>query len=70
MGVVHVGALAPLDVKTCPAEPVAPDTAKVLLKSMVVNLPVDAVVAPIDILLIVPRLVGAISIDPDPAGFM
>ena len=65
-----MGALAPLDVKTCPAEPVAPDNANVLLKSMVVNLPVDAVVAPMDILLIVPRLVGAISIDPDPAGFM
>ena len=41
-----------------------------LLKSIVVNLPVDAVVAPIDILLIVPRLVGAISIEPEPVGFM
>ena len=41
-----MGALAPLEVKTCPAEPVAPDTAKVLLKSIVVNFPVDAVVAP------------------------
>lgn len=65
-----MGALAPLEVKTCPAEPVAPDTAKVLLKSIVVNLPVDAVVAPIDILLIVPRFVGAISIAPVPVGFM
>ena len=65
-----MGALAPLEVKTCPAEPVAPDNANVLLKSMVVNLPVDAVVAPIDILLIVPRLVGAISIAPVPVGFM
>ena len=65
-----MGALAPLEVKTCPAEPVAPDTAKVLLKSIVVNLPDDAVVAPIDILLIVPRFVGAISIAPVPVGFM
>ena len=46
MGVVQVGALDPLEVKTCPAEPVAPDTAKVLLKSIVVNLPVVGVVAP------------------------
>ena len=65
-----MGALAPLEVKTCPAVPVDPDTANVLLKLMVVNFPVDAVVAPMDILLIVPRLVGAISTDPDPVGFM
>jgi hypothetical protein len=42
----------------------------VLLKSIVVNLAVDAVVAPMDILLIVPRFVGAISIAPVPVGFM
>ena len=56
-----MGALAPLDVKTCPAEPVAPDTANVLLKSMVVNLPVDAVVAPMVVLSIVPALMSAVS---------
>jgi hypothetical protein len=36
----------------------------------VVKAPVDAVVAPMDMLLIVPTLVGAISIEPEPAGFM
>lgn len=70
MGVVQVGALVPFEVRTWPEVPVEPDNANVLLKSIVVNLPVDAVVAPIDILLIVPRLVGAISIEPEPVGLM
>ena len=59
-----------MEVKTCPAVPVDPDTANVLLKLMVVNLPVDAVVAPIAMLSIVPALVGFIWIEPDPVGFM
>ena len=70
MGVVQVGALDALEVKTCPAKPVDPDTARVLLKLMVVNLPVDAVVAPIAMLSIVPALVGFIWIEPDPVGFI
>lgn len=59
-----------MDCNTWPAVPVTPDTANVPLKSMVVNLPDAAVVAPINILLIVPAMVGAISTDPAPAGLM
>ena len=70
MGVTQVGALVPFDCSTWPVEPVEPDSANVPLKSIVVNFPDAAVVAPIDILLIVPRFVGAISTDPEPVGLM
>ena len=66
----QVGADAPLEVNTYPAVPVDPASARVLEMSMVVTLAAAAVVAPIVMLFIVPTLVGAISKDPEPVGFM
>jgi hypothetical protein len=50
--------------------PVDPLTDKVLVNDKVVKYPAAAVVAPIDILLIVPIEVGAISIELTPVGFI
>jgi hypothetical protein len=51
--------------------PVPPDaTAIGVVEVTDVKAPVDGVVAPIDILLIVPKLVGATSRLPVPVGFM
>ena len=58
---VQVGALAPLEAITWPAEPVEPAKAMVEEISMVVTFALAAVVAPIDVLSIVPALMSAVS---------
>jgi len=66
--VVQVGALAPLEVITWPAEPVEPAKAMVEEISMVVTFALAAVVAPIVMLLIVPNVAGLIVNVPVPVG--
>jgi hypothetical protein len=63
-----VGALAPFDCKTCPVVPVDELTDKVPVNDKVVKYPAAAVVAPIDILFIVPAVAGLTVNVPVPVG--
>jgi hypothetical protein len=63
-----VGALEPFDCKTCPAVPVDELTDKVPVNDKVVKNPAAAVVAPIDILFIVPAVAGLTINVPVPVG--
>ena len=59
---------APAEVKTCPLVPVDPFTVKAPVNDNVVKKPAAGVVAPMDILLIVPSVAGLIVSVPDPVG--
>jgi hypothetical protein len=66
-GVAH-SMPVPVDTNACPAVPVAPPAVNVPVMVVLVNLPVDAVVAPILILLFVPNAAGFKVTVPVPGG--
>ena len=66
----HVGADAPLEVRTYPAVPVVPAKDNVPLNRKSVNVPANGVVPPITTLLIVPAVAGLTVTVPVPVGEM